>query len=155
MRSPEDIIGESPVCPSSDEETKSRSLSNEEVNFLRDDFINAAIRAKKSGYDGIEIWASNIPKQQKIISQALKMFDMKAIFLCGSNPNLPFEKSLEEYNLQFLNEDSLELIELYLSIVEMEYFPMETNIIGVKKDENFYVDDFEITYVVGCDDQLL
>ena len=58
------------------------------------DFIKSA---KKSGYDGVEIWASNIPKQQKIISQALKMFDMKAIFLCGSNPNLPFEKSLEEY----------------------------------------------------------
>ena len=55
MRSPEDIIGESPVCPSADEKTKSRSLSNEEVNFLRDDFINAAIRPKKSGYDGIEL----------------------------------------------------------------------------------------------------
>ena len=55
MRSPEDIIGEKPVCPSADEETKSRSLSNEEVNFLRDDFINAAVRAKKSGYDGVEL----------------------------------------------------------------------------------------------------
>ena len=55
MRSPEDIIGDKPVCPSADEETKSRSLSNEEVNFLRDDFINAAIRAKKSGYDGVEL----------------------------------------------------------------------------------------------------
>ena len=63
------------------------------------------------------------------------------------------EKSLEEYNLQFLNEDSLELIELYLSVVEMEYFPMETNIIGFKKDNNFYVDDFEITYIIGCDEQ--
>ena len=55
MRSPEDIIGEKPVCPSADEETKSRSLSNKEVNFLRDDFINAAVRAKKSGYDGVEL----------------------------------------------------------------------------------------------------
>ncbi len=55
MRSPEDIIGEKPVCPSEDKETKSRSLSNEEVNFLRDDFINAAVRAKKSGYDGVEL----------------------------------------------------------------------------------------------------
>ena len=63
------------------------------------------------------------------------------------------EKSLEEYNLEFLNEDSLELIELYLSVVEMEYFPMETNIIGFKKDNNFYVDDFEITYIIGCDEQ--
>ena len=55
MRSPEDIIGEKPVSPSEDKETKSRSLSNEEVNFLRDDFINAAVRAKKSGYDGVEL----------------------------------------------------------------------------------------------------
>ena len=55
MRSPEEIIGESPVCPSSDEETKSRALSNDEVKFLRDDFINAAVRAKKSGYDGVEL----------------------------------------------------------------------------------------------------
>ena len=30
---------------------------------------------------------------------------------------------------------------------------METNITGIRKDENFYVDDFEITYVVGCDEQ--
>ena len=54
-------------------------------------------RQKIPGYDGIEVWASSIPIQQKTISQALKMFDMKVIFLCGSNPNLPYEKSLEEY----------------------------------------------------------
>jgi len=63
------------------------------------------------------------------------------------------EKSLEEYNIQFPNEDSLKIIELYLSVVEMEYFPMETNIIGFKKDNNFCVDDFEITYIIGCDEQ--
>lgn len=55
MRSPEDLIGERPVCPSADDETNSRELSLDEVKRLRDDFISAAIRAKKSGYDGIEI----------------------------------------------------------------------------------------------------
>ena len=55
MRSPEDVIGERPVCPSSDDETNSRELSLDEVKRLRDDFIFAAIRAKKSGYDGVEI----------------------------------------------------------------------------------------------------
>ena len=55
MRSPEDIIGERPVCPSSDEETNSRALTLEEVKELIDDFISAAVRAKKSGYDGVEI----------------------------------------------------------------------------------------------------
>jgi len=55
MRSPEDIIGEKPVCPSSDKDTNSRELSIDEVKNLRDDFISAAVRAKKSGYDGVEI----------------------------------------------------------------------------------------------------
>ena len=55
MRSPEDIIGERPVCPSSDDETNSRALSFDEVKKLIDDFISAAVRAQKSGYDGVEI----------------------------------------------------------------------------------------------------
>jgi len=61
--------------------------------------------------------------------------------------------SLKEYDLEFTNEDSLEIIELYMSVVEMEYFPMETNIIGYKENNTFYVNDFEITYIVGCDEQ--
>ncbi len=59
-----------------------------------EDFIK---KAKNSGYDGIEIWLPAEPKKQKIISNALKKFDMKVIFLCGTNSNLPFEESLEEY----------------------------------------------------------
>ena len=63
------------------------------------------------------------------------------------------EVNLQEYDLEFTNEDSLEIIELYMSVVEMEYFPMETNIIGHKENNTFYVNDFEITYIVGCDEQ--
>ena len=48
MRSPEEIIGERPVCPSADDKTKSRALDNNEVNCLIDDFVKAAMRAKKS-----------------------------------------------------------------------------------------------------------
>ncbi|MEC9414757.1 MAG: NADH:flavin oxidoreductase [Pseudomonadota bacterium] len=55
MRSPEDIIGEKPVCPSADDETNSRALSLDEVKYLRDDFINAALRSQKSGYEGVEL----------------------------------------------------------------------------------------------------
>ena len=54
MRSPGDIIGEQPVCPSDDEETNSRVLSIDEVKRLRDDFIEAGVRAKKAGYEGVE-----------------------------------------------------------------------------------------------------
>lgn len=55
MRSPVEVIHENPVCPSDNEKTNARGLSLEEVKQLRDDFIAAAIRAKKSGYDGVEV----------------------------------------------------------------------------------------------------
>ncbi len=55
MRSPSDVIHQTPVCPSANEETGARALSLEEVIQLKDDFISAAIRAKKSGYDGVEV----------------------------------------------------------------------------------------------------
>ena len=55
MRSPSGLIHQAPVCPSANEKTGARALSLEEVKQLRDDFIHAAIRAKNSGYDGIEV----------------------------------------------------------------------------------------------------
>lgn len=55
MRSPSDLIHQAPVCPSDNEETGARALSLKEVIQLKDDFITAAIRAQKSGYDGVEV----------------------------------------------------------------------------------------------------
>ncbi len=55
MRSPKKLIGEAPVCPSDNEKTGARALSLEEVKQLRDDFIHAAIRSQKCGYDGVEV----------------------------------------------------------------------------------------------------
>lgn len=55
MRAPAELINGNPVCPSKNEETNARSLALVEVIQLRDDFIAAAIRAKKSGYNGVEV----------------------------------------------------------------------------------------------------
>ena len=55
MRSPEELIQQAPVCPSKNEKYGARALSLNEVYTLREDFIKAAIRAQKSGYDGVEI----------------------------------------------------------------------------------------------------
>jgi 2,4-dienoyl-CoA reductase-like NADH-dependent reductase (Old Yellow Enzyme family) len=55
MRSPIELIGEAPVCPSNSEKHGAREMTLTEVKQLRDDFINAAIRAKQSGYDGVEV----------------------------------------------------------------------------------------------------
>ena len=45
MRSPRDLIGTQPVCPSDDAETGARALTLDEVERLKDDFIAAALRA--------------------------------------------------------------------------------------------------------------
>lgn len=55
MRSPSELIGAPPVCPSVNEKLGARALTLEEVQQLREDFILAAIRAQRSGYDGVEI----------------------------------------------------------------------------------------------------
>jgi 2,4-dienoyl-CoA reductase-like NADH-dependent reductase (Old Yellow Enzyme family) len=55
MRSPKELIAQAPVCPSDHEKTGARALSLNEVEQLRDDFISAAVRSKKAGYDGVEI----------------------------------------------------------------------------------------------------
>jgi hypothetical protein len=47
MRSPKDLIGEAPLCPSDNAETGARGLSLDEVRRLRDDFIAAARRAER------------------------------------------------------------------------------------------------------------
>lgn len=55
MRSPADLIGKTPVCPSAHEESGARGMSLDEVHELRDAFIASAERAQRSGYDGVEI----------------------------------------------------------------------------------------------------
>jgi 2,4-dienoyl-CoA reductase-like NADH-dependent reductase (Old Yellow Enzyme family) len=55
MRSEPKLIEGAPVAPSEVERKGARGLTLAEVKELRDDFIAAAIRAKKSGYDGVEI----------------------------------------------------------------------------------------------------
>ncbi|RYM36088.1 NADH:flavin oxidoreductase [Brumimicrobium glaciale] len=55
MRSPAELVQGLPVCPSDNEKYGCRGLSIEEVEQLKQDFIDAAIRAKKCGYDGVEV----------------------------------------------------------------------------------------------------
>jgi len=53
-RSPAELVGQ-PVCPSDDPKTGARGLSLAEVEQLREDFIAAALRAERAGFDGVEI----------------------------------------------------------------------------------------------------
>tara|TARA_B110000444_G_scaffold160175_1_gene149746 strand:- start:322 stop:753 length:432 start_codon:yes stop_codon:yes gene_type:complete len=66
------------------------------------------------------------------------------------------EQTLQEYDMEFPNENIEELVELYLAVCEMEYFPMECKITGhlkkelVEKQTTLIVSDFEILYIQGC-----
>jgi len=55
LRSPSEVIGTTPVCPSDNEKTGARALTHAEVKQLIEDFIAAAVRAEKAGFDGVEL----------------------------------------------------------------------------------------------------
>jgi 2,4-dienoyl-CoA reductase-like NADH-dependent reductase (Old Yellow Enzyme family) len=55
IRSPAALIGEAPVGPSEDAETGARALSTAEVEQLIEDFVAAAVRAERAGFDGVEL----------------------------------------------------------------------------------------------------
>ncbi len=55
MRSPPGLIGGQPVCPSDNAETGARALATAEVEQLIDDFVAAALRAERAGFDGVEL----------------------------------------------------------------------------------------------------
>lgn len=54
MRSPKEIVGQ-PVAPSDNAEFGARALTADEVEHARDDFIAAAVRCRKAGFDGVEL----------------------------------------------------------------------------------------------------
>lgn len=54
-RSPPEVIGTQPVCPSDDAETGARALTGAEVEQVREDFIAAAVRAQHAGFHGVEL----------------------------------------------------------------------------------------------------
>ena len=60
------------------------------------------------------------------------------------------ELTLAEYDLTFPNENMEELVELYVSVCEMEYFPMECEMKGILIGSILSVQGFEILYIQGC-----
>ncbi len=55
MRSPADLVGCTPVCPSDNPRSGARGLTGDEVEQLTEDFVTAAVRAERAGFDGVEI----------------------------------------------------------------------------------------------------
>jgi 2,4-dienoyl-CoA reductase-like NADH-dependent reductase (Old Yellow Enzyme family) len=54
-RAPADLVGTTPVCPSDDPETGARAMTGAEVEGAIEAFVDAAVRAERAGFDGIEL----------------------------------------------------------------------------------------------------
>jgi 2,4-dienoyl-CoA reductase-like NADH-dependent reductase (Old Yellow Enzyme family) len=54
-RSPREITGTDPVCPSDDAETGARAMTNDEVHEMIGAFVTSACRARDAGFDGVEL----------------------------------------------------------------------------------------------------
>jgi 2,4-dienoyl-CoA reductase-like NADH-dependent reductase (Old Yellow Enzyme family) len=82
MRSPADLIKQTPLAPSDDEKTGARALSEAEVERLIEDFIAAAHRAERAGFDGAEIHGAH----GYIISQFLSAESNRRTDRFGDSP---------------------------------------------------------------------
>lgn len=54
-RTPRDLGDGTPLAPWDDAETGSRALTTPEVEQVVEDFVQAAVRAEKAGFDGVEL----------------------------------------------------------------------------------------------------
>jgi len=55
MRSPVALTGRAPQCPSDDAETGAKAMTRDEVKQSIDAFVEAARRADRAGFDGVEL----------------------------------------------------------------------------------------------------
>lgn len=59
-----------------------------------DDFL---AKVKADGYDGVEVWMPGKPEVREALKNGLKKYDLKVIFLHGTNKGLPYEEALKAY----------------------------------------------------------
>ena len=94
---------------------------------------------------------------EKILAENTEQKEYTGWWVYGEGQHIfKDEQTLEEYNMEFPNENMEELVVLYLAVCEMEYFPMECKITGhlkkelVGKKTTLKVSYFEILYIQGC-----
>ena len=99
----------------------------------------------------------NIMQQEKIITLSTKEVISDTVksylgwWVYGEGQHIfKDELTLDEYDLVFPNENMVELVELYISVCEMEYFPMECQMTGILSGSILSVQEFEILYIQGC-----
>ncbi|MCH2046754.1 MAG: NADH:flavin oxidoreductase, partial [Saprospiraceae bacterium] len=142
MRAPKKVTGQTSVCPSDNEKHEARAMRLEEVHEVRDNFIAAAVRAQKAGYDGVQIHgahgyliaqflSTDINKREdeyggSLTNRARLLFEIIHGIreACGNNFLLSVRLSPERFGMQLeeikiickrlINEGKIDLLDLSL-----------------------------------------
>lgn len=140
MRSPKELIGGAPRCPSDNEETGAVALSTEEVEQLIEDFIAGAERAERAGFDGVELHGAHGYILCQFLSPTINQRDdiyggsfenRCRIFFdivegirarCGSDFNLGVRLSPERFDLRL--SEIIELAQKLMSDGQIDYLDM-------------------------------
>ena len=154
MRSPAEIIGEPPVCPSDNAEFGARALTAAEVEQLVEDFIVGAERAQKAGFDGVEIhgahgyvlcqflsaeintrvdrWGGSLDNRARIITDILAGVRAR----CGEDFQIGLRLSPERFGLQIA--EIRHLAERFMSTGAVDYLDMSLwDVRKLPEDEAF------------------
>lgn len=140
MRSPQELIGEAPHCPSDNAEFSARAMSLDEVKASRDAFIAAAVRAEKAGFHGVELHGAHGYLIGQFLSGDVNQrtdayggsFENRRRFLdeciagvraaCGPDFSLGVRLSPERFGIDF--GESLKLAESLMTGSNIDYLDM-------------------------------
>lgn len=78
-------------------------LAQHQLMFFQTDWGNELpmdeflAKVKSDGYDGIEVWMPGSDEARATLKEGLEKYQLKVIFLHGTNRGLPFEEALQSY----------------------------------------------------------
>lgn len=140
IRCPADLIGEAPRGPSEDADTGARALTTGEVEELVEDFIAAAVRCEKAGFDGVEIhgahgyilcaflspelnrrtdrYGGSLENRARIVHEIVKGVRART----GANFQLGLRLSPERFGLRMAEQ--IEVARQFLASGDLDYLDM-------------------------------
>jgi 2,4-dienoyl-CoA reductase-like NADH-dependent reductase (Old Yellow Enzyme family) len=165
MRSPPELIGQAPQCPSENAEFKARALSAAEVEQLTEDFITAAVRADKAGFDGVEFhgahgyilcqflsaetnkrtdkWGGSVDNRARLVRDVIA----GARARCRPDFNIGLRLSPERFGI--VMSESLELAEALMLDGQLDYLDMSLWDVNKQPNEEAYHGRSLISWFAG------
>ena len=114
---------------------------------------NRKFKVSETAKNNIEKVDVKLANSTAIMASSKILINYQGWWIYGEEQHIfKDESTLGEWPLKFPNENKKELAELYLSVCEMEYFPMYCNMEGTFNGDTLVVTNFEILFIEGCDD---